>query len=423
MNPGRALLFLVSSCALLCGLTGTASATSIDGRIDVDPAITPAAVAAAQPASHRPGGDAASTWTARDFRQAEPADLPAPDPAGKDLPEFDLPAPQARISDSEIIDPAAAPYRLHGKIFFRIGADEYSCSGTVVDSKNRNVIFTAGHCVFDLETRNWVQDLVFLPGYKNGQAPLGVFNGGKMVTTNGWKDSGSQSYDIAAVALTQPIQDSFGARKIHFGADPRNRSYTIYGYPSAPEGLYDGERLIRCDSAFAGVDPGMQVPQPIGATPCDMMQGSSGGGWIINGNYLASVVSYGYCDEIPRLCGITFGPQLLSGAVSVYSDPEAGVGGSANPTVRVLKAPPRKVRKRKVVFRLGANGSTPMHFKVKLDRQDWVSTASRVVIRKLSLGKHTLRIRSEDQIGHLSPRTIKRVFKVLPKKKKKKKRR
>ena len=136
----------------------------------------------------------------------------------------------------------------------------------------------------------------------------------------------------------------------------------------------------------------MPEPQPIGATPCDMMQGSSGGGWITDGNYLASVVSYGYCDQVPHLCGITFGPQMLSAAVSVYTydgmvdgvKVSDGIGGSANPTVRVLKAPARKVRKRKVVFRFGANGSTPMHFKVKLDRQPWVSTTARVVIRKLA---------------------------------------
>ena len=39
------------------------------------------------------------------------------------------------------------------------------------------MIFTAGHCVFDNGTKTFVQDLVFLPGYKDGNAPLGIYNG------------------------------------------------------------------------------------------------------------------------------------------------------------------------------------------------------------------------------------------------------
>lgn len=407
-----ALLALVAGLASLA-LAGPAGAATIGGKLRVDPEIAPAAAGSGAAVAHRAAGDAASTWTARDFRDARPADLPAPTVAGGDLPRFELPEPEARVSDAEIVDPTQHPYRIHGKIYFRVGADQYSCSGTVVESKNRNVIFTAGHCVFDQTTKTWVQDLVFLPGYKDQTAPLGVYNGTEMVTTNGWIQSSDQRYDVAAVALDRKVQADLGARKIYFGADPRGRSYTILGYPSRPEALYDGERLIRCDSAFVGVDDSMQEPQPIGASPCDMMQGSSGGGWI-TGNYLASVVSYGYCDQVPSLCGITFGPQLLSGAVSVYG--HKGIGGSARPTVKVVKAPPRKVRKRKVIFRFGAGGSTPMHFKVKLDRQKWVSTTAKVTVKKLSLGRHVLRIRSEDQTGNLSARTIKRVFKVLPKK-------
>ncbi len=412
----RSVRLLTIGVIAAFAVAGHAGAGTIDGTISNDPAINSAGAGAGHAVGHSSGGNAAATWTRLDLRNAEPAGLPAPVPTGGNLPGFDLPAPQARVSDTEVVDPAKAPYRLHGKIFFRVGADEYSCSGTVVDSKQRNVIFTAGHCVFDLTTKTWVQDLVFIPGYRDGTTPLGVYNGGEMVTTNGWIQSSDQRYDIATVALDRKIQNNLGARKVYFGADPRNRSYTILGYPSQPEALYNGERLIRCDSAFVGVDDSMLEPQPIGGSPCDMMQGSSGGGWITDGNYLASVVSYGYCDQVPSLCGITFGPQMLSAAVSVYSHPR--IGGSAKPAIRVVKAPARKVRKRKVVFRLQANGSTPMHFKVKLDKQPWVSTGPRVVARKLSLGKHTLRFRSEDQIGHLSPKTIKRVVRVLPKKKK-----
>ncbi len=415
-----ALRFVFVSGVALLAFAGSAAAATISGQVKERPAIAAATSGPGTAVAHSTSGDAASTWTPADLRNARPADVAAPPLTQTGMPEFSLPAPTARTSDTEIVDPSKAPYRLHGKVFFRVGADTFTCSATVVDSKNRNVIFTAGHCVFDSGTKTWVQDLVFIPGYRDGQAPFGIYKGGEMVTTNGWIKFADFRYDVATVALAGKVQNKVGARKVHFAADPRKRNFTIFGYPSMPEALYDGERLIRCDSGFAGFDTTNSEPQMVGASPCDMMQGSSGGGWIINGNYLASVVSYGYCDSIPNLCGVILGPQLLSGAISVYGFEK--IGGSAKPTVRVMKAPPRKVRKRKVVFRLKGNGSTPMHFKVRLDRQGWVTTTAKVTVRKLSLGKHTLRIRSEDQTGHLSPKTIKRVFKVLPKKKPKKKR-
>lgn len=393
-------------------LAASASAATISGKLPADPVISPASTGPATPVAHSLEGDAASTWTAADFRRAAPPEGPAPPAGGGD--RLRLPAPTAGISATEIVDPSAAPHRIHGKIFFRIGQNQYGCSGTVVDSRKRNVIFTAGHCVFDTESGTWVEDLVFVPGYRQGERPLGTYNGGEMVTPKGWVEQGDSRYDVAAVALDRPIQNQLGARKIHFGADPTNRSYRIFGYPARPAELYDGERLIRCDASFRGLDAAFAAPQPIGAAPCDMMQGSSGGGWITDGNYLASVISYGYCDDVPDLCGITFGPQLLTGAISIYN--HAAIGGSGKRTIRVLRAPPRKVRKRSVVFRFAANGSTPMSFRVKLDRQGWVDTSARITIRKLTLGRHVVRIRSEDQTGRRSAKLIKRVFRVLPKK-------
>jgi hypothetical protein len=65
-----------------------------------------------------------------------------------------------------------------GKVFFTVGDKEYWCSGSSVQAKYRNLVATAGHCVFDEGLQagaldNWV----FVPGYYQGKAPWGVYVG------------------------------------------------------------------------------------------------------------------------------------------------------------------------------------------------------------------------------------------------------
>ncbi|MFC6081600.1 trypsin-like serine peptidase [Sphaerisporangium aureirubrum] len=65
-----------------------------------------------------------------------------------------------------------------GKVFFTVGDKEYWCSGSSVQSKYRNLVATAGHCVFDEGLQagaldNWV----FVPGYYQGKAPWGIYVG------------------------------------------------------------------------------------------------------------------------------------------------------------------------------------------------------------------------------------------------------
>ena len=40
-----------------------------------------------------------------------------------------------------------APDKFNGKVFFSHGSVDYVCSGTLVNSPSKNVVWTAGHCV------------------------------------------------------------------------------------------------------------------------------------------------------------------------------------------------------------------------------------------------------------------------------------
>ncbi|WP_068926801.1 trypsin-like serine peptidase [Planobispora rosea] len=66
-----------------------------------------------------------------------------------------------------------------GKVFFVTSDGEYGwCSATSIQSKYRNLVATAGHCVYDTDKNGHVMDnWVFVPGYYQGKAPWGIYVG------------------------------------------------------------------------------------------------------------------------------------------------------------------------------------------------------------------------------------------------------
>ncbi|MBK8295282.1 MAG: hypothetical protein IPK93_11140 [Solirubrobacterales bacterium] len=270
------------------------------------------------------------------------------------------------------------------------------------------------------ETQGWVTKWVFIPGYSNGTSPFKTYAATSLSTPSGYSGEGNFSYDIGMATVDgNPEADLGGARQIAFNLNPANRKYTLYGYPAAPDPPYDGQTLVGCRSSAAARDG--TAPKTIGVLPCNMRQGASGGGWITGGNYLNSVTSYTYCETDATLCDIVWGPHFSNAAESLYTSEAAG--GSAAPTVRVRFSPPKVVRKRRVLFKWAGAGSTPVRFQCRLDRKRFGNCAARTKVSRLKPGRHALRVRSVDQTGHVSDKTIKKSFKVVLKKKKKKRRR
>ncbi|WP_055479393.1 trypsin-like serine peptidase [Sphaerimonospora mesophila] len=71
-----------------------------------------------------------------------------------------------------------------GKVFFT-GADKkpHWCTATSVQSQYRNLVATAGHCVYDTESNATTMDnWVFIPGYYEGKTPWGIYVGKQAFT-------------------------------------------------------------------------------------------------------------------------------------------------------------------------------------------------------------------------------------------------
>ncbi|MGK2931623.1 MAG: trypsin-like serine peptidase [Solirubrobacterales bacterium] len=357
-----------------------------------------------------------SSWTREEMMEAIPADIPGT-AAGAPSTTLDIPEPgeasvSARRGDFKVKDPSAFPVRMHGKVFFRVGNQSYSCSGTVISTRFGNAVATAAHCVFDLTAKRFANGWAFAPAYNNGSLPFGLFVAARLIAPKRWVRKQSLSHDFGIAILFNAAsgasvsQTVGGARRIAFKTNPRGK-YTSYGYPADPKPIFNSEFEFGCNGRFAGRDRGR--PKTLALNPCHMGHGASGGGWVSHG-FLSSVQSYSYCESTPRTCAFVFGPYLGEAARKLYAS--KAVGGTITPGITIASGP-RKVRKHKVHLELKGIASTPLKYQCKLDRRRWKRCKSIATIRRVSHGRHVVRVRAFDQTGRRSGNTAKRKFRVL----------
>jgi V8-like Glu-specific endopeptidase len=270
-------------------------------------------------------------------------------------------------TSTEIVEPADAPYRTHGKLFMFEGPEPtYVCSATAVNSVERNLVWTAGHCVHEGgPTGEFFDAYAFVPGRrtptddKPESDPFGVWFAELAVTTSQWATSTNENvafkHDVGALVMEDAegveLVDVVGARGIRFNQNPV-KTFRSHGYPAAPP--FDGERMFRCVSKLGGVlGRGLLAPMGIG---CDMTEGSSGGGWIVgagDAGFVQSVNSFKIIND-PQLEDVMFGPQMRETALEVY---EAAGGADTRPPrlTRVFDGPdpftPLAKKKRKTTIR------------------------------------------------------------------------
>lgn len=323
-------------------LTVAAAATSLV-------ASSPAHAAPSAERIAEPAAEVRDYWTAARMRAAEPVEevdpeagpapgAPAPTIGG--APSWVRPAdageaPRARkragvpvngsVFAERVPDSSAPEVRMHGRVFFTIAkgpdADDYSCSGTAVNSPNRRVVWTAGHCAFELSGGGYVSNWTFVPAYDDGAAPFGEWPARRLLVTGRYRNTQDLRYDFAAAVVARSpagsaIQDVVGARGIGFN-QPRAQRYVAYGYPIEGPFFIGNRHQYRCTSPEQGGDRFFPYePRPM-AIRCDMTGGASGGGWVAPGGVLLSVTSYGYYPTDPLTL---YGPYLGNAAKAVYEE-------------------------------------------------------------------------------------------------------
>ncbi|MCG5214265.1 hypothetical protein [Streptosporangium sp. KLBMP 9127] len=129
-----------------------------------------------------------------------------------------------------------------GRVFFEVDGKPYYCSGSVVESKYKNLVATAGHCVYDTDKNKPVQNFVFIPGYHQGKAARGIYVGAKMHTHYDFDVYEDYDRDYAFVNVYDGIKQT-GEKEVVKSEYDKHKGFK-----------YTVDRKITADEYAKGID-------------------------------------------------------------------------------------------------------------------------------------------------------------------------
>ncbi|WP_240506450.1 trypsin-like serine peptidase [Thermoactinospora rubra] len=187
-----------------------------------------------------------------------------------------------------------------GKVFF-VGADgqPHWCTGTAMQSTYRNVVATAGHCVYDTQSSAITLDKwVFVPGYSAGTTPWGLYVGEQAFTHYDFRWYSDYDRDYAFVnvyngVVSSPsggltdigrLGDNVGGQGLAYNLT-LDTSVDVFGYPAGPhpdgKQPYTGETIESSSgSTLAMRLTGLPADHPIGVDSRFTGEGSLGSSWL-----------------------------------------------------------------------------------------------------------------------------------------------
>jgi V8-like Glu-specific endopeptidase len=125
-----------------------------------------------------------------------------------------------------------------GALFVHDASGNHFCTASVVASPGRDLLITAAHCVSGGQNGGYRQDIVFIPGYRDGQAPFGVWTPARLIVAPQWTASSDPDFDVGFIVLKpddgKNVEDVLGANQLGF--DPGYRNLVrVTGYPASAD--------------------------------------------------------------------------------------------------------------------------------------------------------------------------------------------
>ncbi|MCL4248737.1 MAG: hypothetical protein KJ065_11390 [Anaerolineae bacterium] len=206
------------------------------------------------------------------------------------------------------------PYITAGKIFFTQRGRSYVGSAFSIGNY---AFFTAGHCVHDgsNSSAGWSQNLVFVPAYRDGNAPYGTWRATKLWARTRWYQNGIPNglpEDMGGGVLL-PINNRKISQVVGWLGFAWNWSkfqhWHSLGWPAAAP--FNGNRLWDVQASYA-------YDGSVGGTIAmgnDMTGGCSGGPWVWQfgtGNYANGLNSYRLNSRPQEMCSPYFGDAAKS---------------------------------------------------------------------------------------------------------------
>jgi V8-like Glu-specific endopeptidase len=132
----------------------------------------------------------------------------------------------------------SAPGARVGALFEHDASGDHFCTASVVASPGRDLLITAAHCINGGKGGGYRQDIVFIPGYRDGQAPSGIWTPAHLIVAPQWTSSSDPDFDVGFVVLKPydgtNIEQVLGADQL--GIDPGYRNQVrVTGYPASTD--------------------------------------------------------------------------------------------------------------------------------------------------------------------------------------------
>ena len=123
-----------------------------------------------------------------------------------------------------------------GALFARADNSDHFCTASVVASAARDLLITAAHCINGGDGSGYKQDVVFIPGYRDGEAPFGIWTPERLLVAPQWAKSADPDFDVGFVVLQshdgQNIQQVLGGSRLAIDSGYRYL-VRVTGYPSS----------------------------------------------------------------------------------------------------------------------------------------------------------------------------------------------
>ncbi|MEU1675119.1 serine protease [Streptomyces roseifaciens] len=177
-----------------------------------------------------------------------------------------LPASEPLRATEAPASPAVGPLFYTGQ-----GEPGHGCSASVVHSPAGDLIVTAAHCVY---LDGFRTDIAFVPGYRDGVAPYGVWVPTSVDIAPEWAADRDPDHDVAFLRVRRPdgdgkpIEQVTGAERIRF-RPPADRPARVIGYPLGEE------RPVSCQNRTR-----THSPTQLRFDCADMPNGTSGGPFL-----------------------------------------------------------------------------------------------------------------------------------------------
>jgi len=136
-----------------------------------------------------------------------------------------LPLGSGRVQRGQSHPAGSAAALRVGALFEHNASGNHFCTASVVASPDKDLLITAAHCINGGQgSSGYSSDIVFIPGYRDGQEPYGVWTVARLLVAPQWAKFSDPNYDIGFVVLEphdgNNIENILGANRLEIDNAP-----------------------------------------------------------------------------------------------------------------------------------------------------------------------------------------------------------